>query len=86
MLGPSTLSPCDCRVTSGQVATPGRRGVGPHRDAVLLPRLLSYPPLSHPDLLCLMKQSAIFERVGVDFSRSNQNQPKFINITWYFVS
>lgn len=85
-LGLSKLSPCDCRVTNGQVPTPGRRGVGPDRGAVLLPRLLSYPPLSHTSLLSLMKQSAIFEGVGVGFSRSNQNQLKFINITWYFVS
>lgn len=58
-LGSSKLSPCDCRVTQRLVPTPRRRGVGPSRGAVLLPRLLPYPPLSHPDLLSLMKQSAI---------------------------
>lgn len=72
-LGSSKLSSCDCRVTQRLVSTLGRQGVGPDRGSVLLPRLLSrllsYPPLSHPDFLSLMKQSAIFGvGVGVGFS------------------
>lgn len=67
---------------SGQVPTPGRPEVGPHRGAVLLPS----PPLSHLDLPSLIKQNAIFWGVTVGFSRSNQNGPKFIIITWYFGS
>lgn len=85
-LGRSKLSPYDCRVTQ-RASFNSRKAWGrPDRGAVLLPHLLFYPPLSHPDFFSLMKQSAIFEGLGVGFRQSSQNQPKFIKITWYFVS
>lgn len=85
-LGRSKLSPYDCRVTQ-RASFNSRKAWGrPDRGAVLLLHLLFYPPLSHPDFFSLMKQSAIFEGLGVGFSQSSQNQPKFIKITWYFVS